>query len=245
MSDYKAAFNAAAADLSAIIALLGFTKYPGVDPVLRAITDLILDKAENQVLREERDSSQARVAELERTQNAICDLFMIGANVRDHATIMANIQNIYRHCNMLHAIEAEFFMVPGEPSDEPEDEGLEPDEVCLLNCWGLTVEQYVEQFREALAVVAQAGQVPEVQARKLGIYGRAYDLPETKRAYTYAEQPDNLGASRLGRVLSEAVQVTFGDHIDGGLALLRALEVAGFGVFELADAPQPAPGGDA
>ncbi|MFP7898728.1 hypothetical protein [Pseudomonas aeruginosa] len=59
MNDYKSAFNAAAADLSAIIALLGFTKYPGVDPVLRAITDLILEKAENQVLREE-------VAELRR-----------------------------------------------------------------------------------------------------------------------------------------------------------------------------------
>lgn len=51
MNDYKSAFNAAAADLGAIIALLGFTKYPGVDPVLRAITDLMLEKAENQVLR--------------------------------------------------------------------------------------------------------------------------------------------------------------------------------------------------
>ncbi|ETU71038.1 hypothetical protein Q094_07034 [Pseudomonas aeruginosa PS42] len=65
MNDYKSAFNAAAADLGAIIALLGFTKYPGVDPVLRAITDLMLEKAENQVLREERDAALARVAELE------------------------------------------------------------------------------------------------------------------------------------------------------------------------------------
>ncbi|MCO2500450.1 hypothetical protein FA334_31165 [Pseudomonas aeruginosa] len=65
MNDYKSAFNAAAADISAIIALLGFTKYPGVDPVLRAIADLILEKAENQVLREERDAALARVAELE------------------------------------------------------------------------------------------------------------------------------------------------------------------------------------
>lgn len=65
MNDYKSAFNAAAADLGAIIALLGFTKYPGVDPVLRAITDLMLEKAENQVLREERDAALARAAELE------------------------------------------------------------------------------------------------------------------------------------------------------------------------------------
>ncbi|MFU6495812.1 hypothetical protein ACM79X_13375 [Pseudomonas aeruginosa] len=68
MNDYKSAFNAAAADISAIIALLGFTKYPGVDPVLRAIADLILEKAENQVLREERDAALARVAELEKQE---------------------------------------------------------------------------------------------------------------------------------------------------------------------------------
>ncbi|MGI0829548.1 hypothetical protein ACRCP5_19775 [Pseudomonas aeruginosa] len=61
MDDYKSAFNAAAADLGAIIALLGFTKYPGVDPVLRAITDLMLEKAENQVLREERNAALANV----------------------------------------------------------------------------------------------------------------------------------------------------------------------------------------
>ncbi|MHA6118055.1 hypothetical protein ACVSK2_13715, partial [Pseudomonas aeruginosa] len=61
MNDYKSAFDAAAADISAIIALLGFTKYPGVDPVLRAIADLILEKAENQVLREERDAALANV----------------------------------------------------------------------------------------------------------------------------------------------------------------------------------------
>ncbi|HCF6961749.1 TPA: hypothetical protein NIJ39_004033 [Pseudomonas aeruginosa] len=60
MNDYKSAFNAAAANLGAIIALLGFTKYPGVDPVLRAITDLMLEKAENQVLREERDAALAQ-----------------------------------------------------------------------------------------------------------------------------------------------------------------------------------------
>ncbi|HEJ2170550.1 TPA: hypothetical protein ACKP5U_003288 [Pseudomonas aeruginosa] len=65
MNDYKSAFNAAAADLSAIIALLGFTKHPGVDPVLRAITDLILEKAENQVLREERDAANKRADTLE------------------------------------------------------------------------------------------------------------------------------------------------------------------------------------
>ncbi|MDP5889476.1 hypothetical protein ACSESQ_16170 [Pseudomonas aeruginosa] len=91
MNDYKSAFNAAAADLSAIIALLGFTKYPGVDPVLRAITDLILDKAENQVLREERDAL-ARVAELERGKVYVearqCDECQHGG-INDSATGVA------------------------------------------------------------------------------------------------------------------------------------------------------------
>ncbi|MED5608523.1 hypothetical protein VV867_12580 [Pseudomonas sp. JH-2] len=104
-------------------------------------------------------------------------------------------------------------------------------------------DEELRWFYKSILDASPVAQAPEIQVRKLGIYGKAYDLPETKRAYTYAEQPDNLGASRLGRALSETVQVTFGDHIDGGLALLRALEGAGFGVFELADAPQPA-GGD-
>jgi len=41
MSDYRAAFKAACADLGAISALLGFESYPGVDALLRSITDLI------------------------------------------------------------------------------------------------------------------------------------------------------------------------------------------------------------
>lgn len=64
MNDYKSAFNAMAADIGAIIALLGFSKYPGVDPVLRAITDLVLAKAETEGLRAERDVALAAVDQL-------------------------------------------------------------------------------------------------------------------------------------------------------------------------------------
>jgi len=53
MSNYKAAFEAASLDLSAIMSLLGFTSYPGIDPMLRAITNLILAKAEAQELGKE------------------------------------------------------------------------------------------------------------------------------------------------------------------------------------------------
>ncbi|HHG4348737.1 TPA: hypothetical protein ACPWE1_004989 [Pseudomonas aeruginosa] len=82
MNDYKSAFNAAAADISAIIALLGFTKYPGVDPVLRAIADLILEKAENQVLREERDAANKRADTLEHR--------MMGMMTRHFAEVWRN-----------------------------------------------------------------------------------------------------------------------------------------------------------
>jgi hypothetical protein len=66
------------------------------------------------------------------------------------SVLLVNFKNIIRFANLLHAIEREFLMVPGEPSDEPEDEGCEPDDVCLVNCWGSTEQQYIEQFRSAL-----------------------------------------------------------------------------------------------
>ena len=64
MSDYRSAFNAMAKDIGAIIALLGFDKYPGVGPVLRAITDLVLAKAEAQQFQGERDVALSAVAQL-------------------------------------------------------------------------------------------------------------------------------------------------------------------------------------
>jgi hypothetical protein len=67
------------------------------------------------------------------------------------SVLLVNFKNIIRFANLLHAIEREFLMVPGEPSDEPEDEGCEPEDVCLVNCWGSSKEQYIEQFRAALA----------------------------------------------------------------------------------------------
>lgn len=72
----------------------------------------------------------------------------------DVSVLIENFKNIKRFADYLHAIEREFFMVPGDPSDEPEDAGSKPDDECLMNCWGSTQEQYVEQFRSALAYLA-------------------------------------------------------------------------------------------
>ncbi|HBO5514531.1 TPA: hypothetical protein L4559_003424 [Pseudomonas aeruginosa] len=80
----------------------------------------------------------------------ICDQLGIGTAARAPSVILTNISNLKRFSDLLDAVEHEFFMVPGEPSDEPEDEGCEPEDVCLLNRWGSTREQYVEQFRKAL-----------------------------------------------------------------------------------------------
>ena len=66
------------------------------------------------------------------------------------------------------------------------------------------------------------------------MYGEAYDMPGTLRAYSYKHQPGNQKAWRLGEALRKAAKMPTGDYIDTGLNLLKALEDSGFGVFELA-----------
>ena len=65
----------------------------------------------------------------------------------------------------------------------------------------------------------------------VGMAGSAFDTPETKRAYTYNKQPNNVVAHKLGRAY--AATQTGGDGIDAGLGLLKALHAEGFGVFTL------------
>jgi len=78
-----------------------------------------------------------------------------------------------------------------------------------------------------------------VSIYKLGIYGKAYDVPGTCRAYTYQHQPDNLGASKLGGACHAAHAAGGGDFIDYGLGLLQQLELRGFGVYELGEVGTP------
>ncbi|UXJ54849.1 hypothetical protein [Pseudomonas citronellolis] len=66
MPNYKAAFESASLDLAAIMTLLGFTSYPGIDPMLRAVTNLVLAKAEAQALREEVAALRKDKARLDR-----------------------------------------------------------------------------------------------------------------------------------------------------------------------------------
>ncbi len=82
------------------------------------------------------------------TLTRLYDLFGIGKRARTPAALICNVENTRRFAEYLHAIEREFFMVPGEPDEDYPDE--EPAAECLVNCWGSTKEQYIEQFREAL-----------------------------------------------------------------------------------------------
>jgi hypothetical protein len=79
----------------------------------------------------------------------------------------------------------------------------------------------------------EAQQQAEWVACFIGAKGSAFDSPTTKRAYTYAEQPGNLAAYKLGDACDAAALQSAGDNIDRGLALLQELQKKGFGVFVL------------
>jgi hypothetical protein len=83
--------------------------------------------------------------------------------------------------------------------------------------------------KEALAKQEQG----EPVACLVGTKGSAFDTPETKRAYTYAEQPNNVVAYKLGKSCAAAANNLGGDSIDAGLSLLKELQADGFGVFDL------------
>jgi hypothetical protein len=86
------------------------------------------------------------------------------------------------------------------------------------------------------SIKAQPAKIERLQkpvACIIGARGSAFDSPETKRAYTYAQQPGNLIAMALGVACLNATRKTAGDCIDRGLALLQELQKEGFGVFDL------------
>lgn len=80
----------------------------------------------------------------------------------------------------------------------------------------------------------QKGVQAVVQVCKLGRFGAAFDAADTKYAYTYTDQPDNVGAMKLGRAASVNGTKRHGDEIDRGLHLLLQLQAEGFGVFQIA-----------
>ena len=90
-----------------------------------------------------------------------------------------------------------------------------------------------EALRVAQALEVKHALRPEPVVCLVGAHSSAFDLRTTKRAYTYAEQPGNVAASKLGLACAAAASQSAGDRIDRGLALLQELQNQGFGVFAL------------
>lgn len=90
-----------------------------------------------------------------------------------------------------------------------------------------------EQWNKRFAPVSAELVGLSLEVRTLGSYGKAFDLPGNRRAYTYDHQPGNVEASRLGTACQQAVASSAGDYIDRGLSLLKELQALGFGVFEV------------
>jgi hypothetical protein len=95
-------------------------------------------------------ASTAQPDTAEREIHQVYDLIGLHHSQPIHV-LMANLSNMKRFAEMLHAVEREFFMVPGEPDEDYPD--AEPDDECLVNSWGSTQEQYIEQFRAALNTI--------------------------------------------------------------------------------------------
>ena len=115
---------------------------------------------------------------------------ILGPGENSLSTLLACIRNIKHFADCLDAVEREFFMVPGEPSDDPEDEGFEPSDECLLNRWGSTVEQYVERFRAAIPhlLAAQPAAPAHYDVKnEVGLSLRDYDQIEAQASVMAAE----------------------------------------------------------
>lgn len=96
-----------------------------------------------------REKAVERETALSETLEELKQIFGIGEGVTSTGVVLTNARNCSRFADLLHAIEMEFFMVPGEPDEDyPNDE---PPQECLMNCWGSSKEEYIEQFRKALA----------------------------------------------------------------------------------------------
>jgi hypothetical protein len=105
-------------------------------------------------LEDENKQLRARVAELEGTINAVGEAFGTGSAARTRGTLVTCAENTVKFTKCLDAVER-FFMMPGEPDEDYPD--CEVDDVCLLNHWANSPDEYAEQFRvEILRKQAEA-----------------------------------------------------------------------------------------
>lgn len=142
------------------------------------------------------------LAERDSILSEICDLFSIGAAARARGTILTNARNVVRFADLLAAVEREFLMIPGQPDDDYPDD--EPEGNCLVNRWGSTKDEYIEQFRSALEKLA----VDSAPFRELAEQ-RAELLAQLKKTLAFARALEKhhgkgLGTRRGGLVFEPA-----------------------------------------
>lgn len=147
------------------------------------------------------------------TLQKICNIFRIGIQAQTQYTILANVENAVRFADQLHAIEREFFMVPGEPDEDCPDD--EPADVCLVNCWGSTTERYVEQFRAALMRVAHLASSTPAAERIAKLESDCWTYEYTIRGLLERAGNTENRCSEAARILESGER----------LALSRAIEL--------------------
>ena len=127
----------------------------------------------------------------------IYNVFGLSSN-HELSTLLANIENTKRFSDLLHDVEREFFMVPGEPSGKPEDGGSAVDAECLVNRWGSKPSEYLEQFRAALPFAA-ANAIPD------------YEAPATGEKWSLTGENGSWDYDSLAELLKD----TYGHDSDG------------------------------
>lgn len=161
-------------------------------------------------------SPAALTAGDQQTLKLIYDAMSMGTGARTLANLLACIENVKHHADCIDAVEREFFMVPGEPNEDDPDS--EPGDECLLNRWGSTVEQYVEQFRSAIPHLLAASPVA---------------LTETAGITKAEVLRVGVEVGLIDRVMDGGDYFTFADHEVMTPRLIKLIEA-----FRAAPAPQ-------
>lgn len=149
---------------------------------------------------------------------SIYAVFGLSSN-HELSTLLVNIENTKRFADLLHAVEREFFMVPGEPSGEAEDEDAPIDDECLVNCWGSTPAEYLKQFKAALPIAA-ANSVPAYEAPATG---EKWSLNGDNGSWDYDSLAD-LIKDHYGHSRDSAGPMGCDEDLNVGSTVYRAIE---------------------
>lgn len=144
----------------------------------------------NSDLRQELAAARDEAERLRGQLDEVHSAFGIGSNVRTLSALMTNIENVKRFAEYLHAVERQFFMVPGEPDEDYPD--CEPEDECLVNSWGSTKEQYLRQFEVAL-LRKQAEAVEKFAECLSGTRNKRLAQSEVDRLKLEAEELEKAG----------------------------------------------------